>query len=426
MQVSSPSFTNHAGRTGKFSRLEKWLLPLVFRGVGPVPMRLQLADGESVAPPGVAPRFTVRMRDLRTLAEVLLDPEIGFGDGWTDGRIQVTGDLVAYLEAVYESMERAAPTPSWYARLVSKSIASRQANTLEGSRKNIHSHYDIGNEFYRLWLDSQMVYTCAYFVSQTATLEEAQIAKMDLVCRKLRLQPGETVVEAGCGWGALALHMARNYGVRVRAFNVSSEQIRHARERARQENLSGQVEFVEDDYRNVSGAADVFVSVGMLEHVDPKNYAGFGSVIHRVIGDRGRGFLHFIGRSQQGDFSRWIRKRIFPGAHAPSLREALQVLEPFGYFVQDVENLRPHYAKTLEHWLDRFDKASAQISSRYGAEFERAWRLYLAGSIAGFRTGTLQLFQIVFSGAKSASLPWTRADLYGDPQESSEWIPATY
>ena len=240
---------------------------------------------------------------------------------------------------------------------------------------------------------------------------------MDYICRKLRLQRGETVIEAGCGWGALALHMARHYGVRVKAFNISREQLRHARERAREENLDHLVEFIEDDYRNASGKFDAFVSVGMLEHVGRENYSQLGSVIHRLIGDGGRGLLHFIGRREPGEFSRWIRKRIFPGAHAPTLREAMQVLEPFGYFVRDVEDLRSHYAKTLEHWLEQFDKASEKVIAMYGAEFERAWRLYLAGSIAGFTAGTLQLFQIVFSGAEFESMPWTRADLYGGQGE---------
>jgi cyclopropane-fatty-acyl-phospholipid synthase len=365
------------------------------------------------------------IRDLPTLAELLIDPETGFGDAWTEGRIQVTGDLTAFLEAVYASMAEATKGPGWYSRLLSKWTDVQQANTLEGSRENIHVHYNLGNDFYRLWLDSELVYTCAYFPSASATLEEAQTAKMDHVCRKLRLQPGETVAEAGCGWGALALHMARNYGVRVKAFNISREQILYARQRAQEEDLNDRVEFIEDDYRNLSGTFDAFVSVGMLEHVGRENYGEVGAVIHRTIGDRGRGLLHFIGRSEEGQFSRWIRKRIFPGAYVPSLRQALQILEPYGYFVQDVENLRPHYAKTLEHWLDRFEKSSAKVSAMYDAEFERAWRLYLAGSIAGFRAGTLQLFQVVFSGPKSGALPWTRADLYDKRRENRAWTPAT-
>jgi cyclopropane-fatty-acyl-phospholipid synthase len=294
----------------------------------------------------------------------------------------------------------------------------RQANSLYGSQNNIHSHYDLGNDFYKLWLDPQLVYTCAYFPSPTATLEEAQEAKLDYICRKLQLRAGERVVEAGCGWGALALHMARNYGVSVKAFNISHEQILYARRRAVDEGLNDKVEFVEDDCRNISGKYDVFASVGMLEHVNVTDYARLGEVIHRSVGDSGRGLLHFIGRSHHGVFSRWIRKRIFPGAYAPTLGEATNVFEPHGYAVTDVENLRPHYARTLEHWLERFEESSQQISEMYDPWFQRAWRLYLAGSIAAFRTGTLQLFQISFAGSESRPSSWTRAPLYTDAKSA--------
>jgi cyclopropane-fatty-acyl-phospholipid synthase len=406
-------------------QIEKWLLPLLFRELGPAPFRLVLGSGKGMSPPDVVPKFTVWIRDLRTIADLLIDGETAFGDAFTGGRIRITGDLSSFLEVLYSSLGETKWRPGRYTRLASKWLGFLQANTLAGSRNNIHSHYDLGNDFYRLWLDSQMVYTCAYFRQGTATLEEAQTAKLDYVCRKLRLQPGETVVEAGCGWGALALHMARNYGVQVKAFNISREQLQHARQRARDENLTCHVEFIEDDYRNVSGSFDAFVSLGMLEHVGPENYADLGSVIHRAVGDRGRGLLHFVGRRNCAPFSSWIRKRIFPGAHAPSLREALGALEPFGFFVNDVEDLRPHYARTLEHWLERFEKAAPQVIADYSPEFERAWRLYLAGSIAGFRTGTLQLFQILFKGSKCVSLPWTRDDLYtGESCEKAQWIPA--
>jgi len=409
MQASETSMTDASPR-GSASRLEKWLIPLIFRATGPVPVRIALGDGPGVAAPGIAPRFTVRVRDLRTLAQIALDPEVGFGDAWMSGRVELAGDLVAFLEAVYHAGGNS--DRGWYSRLASAWMDFWQANTLSGSRHNIHSHYDVGNDFYRIWLDRQFVYTCAYFPSPSATLEDAQTAKLDYVCRKLRLVPGETVIEAGCGWGALALHMAKHYGVRVAAFNISREQIRLARERARAEGLADRVQFIEDDYRNASGRFDAFASIGMLEHVGRANYSEFGRVIHRLIGDRGRGLLHFIGKNEAGTFSRWIRKRIFPGVYAPSLSEALEVLEPMGFFVEDVENLRPHYARTLEHWLERFDKSSAAVTAMFDPPFERAWRLYLAGSIAGFRAGPLQLYQILFRGSQFAALPWTRAGLY--------------
>jgi len=404
------------------------LLRQIFKAIGPAPLRLAFQGGEEMAPPNVSPCATVVIRDRRTLAGLMIDPEMAFGDAYAAGRVEVEGDLAAAMEAVYDSWPRGRTGTSWYHNLASRWLDQRQANSLHGSRSNIHSHYDLGNDFYKLWLDAEMVYTCAYFPTPSATLEQAQEAKLDYICRKLQLQPGERVVEAGCGWGSLALHMARNYGVSVQAFNISREQIRFARQRAADLGLSDKVEFVEDDCRNISGRFDVFVSVGMLEHIGVANYAGLGDVIHRSIGDSGRGLLHFIGRSHKGVFSRWIRTRIFPGAYAPTLAEAMNVLQPHRYAVLDVENLRPHYAKTLEHWLERFDKSAQQISEMYDPWFQRAWRLYLAGSIAAFRAGTLQLFQVSFAGSKSRPVSWTRAPLYADskPQiEDPKWMHAT-
>jgi cyclopropane-fatty-acyl-phospholipid synthase len=254
-----------------------------------------------------------------------------------------------------------------------------------------------------------MVYTCAYFPKPDVTLERAQIAKMELVCRKLGLRPGQRVVEAGCGWGSLALFMAREYGVSVRAFNVSAEQIAYARARATREGLAGRVEFVEDDYRNVRGEYDAFVSVGMLEHVGLADYQTFGGVIERSLTPTGRGLLHFIGRNKPGALNPWICKRIFPGAYPPALAEVFEgVLEPWNLSVLDVENLRLHYASTIDHWRRRFDAAGEEVARMFDETFVRAWRLYLAGSQAAFTTGTMQLFQVVFARGSSNAIPWTR------------------
>jgi cyclopropane-fatty-acyl-phospholipid synthase len=280
----------------------------------------------------------------------------------------------------------------------------------------VHRHYDLGNDFYALWLDEQLLYTCAYFESPEQSLEEAQVAKMDHVCRKLGLRPGETVVEAGCGWGALALHMARQYGVRVRAYNVSREQIAWARDRSRREGLERLVEFVEDDYRAIRERCDAFVSVGMLEHVGRRSYRELSGVIARSLDPtRGRGLLHFIGRDRPRPLNAWIRRRIFPGAYPPALAEVDElVLGPARLAVVDVENLRAHYALTLRHWRERYERAAADGRVGRDERFRRTWRLYLAGSEAAFRTGSLQLFQVVFAPSRSSGAPWTRRGLYAE------------
>jgi len=427
MSHSNVALVNDIRPKRGIPRFERWLLRQIFKAIGPAPLRLMFKDGEAMCPPDVSPAATVVIRDLPTLVRMMGDPEIAFGDAYADGRIEVHGDLVKALEAVYESWPTGRANTSWYQRLTSKWMAWRQANSLYGSRHNVHSHYDLGNEFYKLWLDRQLIYTCAYFPAPTATLEEAQEAKLEYVCRKLHLKPGERVIEAGCGWGSLALYMAQHYGVTVKAFNISHEQITYARNRAAEMGLSEKVEFIEDDWRNITGTFDVFVSVGMLEHVSVADYGLMSEVIHRSIGDSGRGLLHFIGRSYKGSFSRWIRKRIFPGAYAPTLTEAMTILQPHHYAVLDIENLRLHYARTVELWLERFEKSGQRVSEMYGEWFQRAWRLYLAGSIAGFRTGTLQLFQVSFAGARSRVTDLTRASLYTDrksTEEDNKWTPA--
>lgn len=400
------------GTLAASSAMDRWLLARLFHVLGPISARIVLPGAEIVPPHNPSPPITVRFRDRSTLAALLLDPEIAFGDGYSDGSIQVEGDLLAFLEDVYLMWGQG--TRTWWPDVVSRWLDLCYENTRGRSRRNIHQHYDLGNDFFRMWLDQQMLYTCAYFPSPSATLEEAQEAKMDYVCRKLQLRPGESVVEAGCGWGALARHMARRYGVHVRAYNLSHDQVQYARQMALEEGLQGQVEFIEDDYRNITGHYDAFISVGMLEHVGPRHYGELQNVIFNSIGRTGRGFLHFIGRNQSAALSAWVRKRIFPGAYPPTLREAMRILEPQNYTVLDVENLCPHYAKTLEHWLERFDASADQVTASFGPWFTRAWRLYLAGSCVAFRTGSLQLFQVVFTGPDSPWKPWTRAHLYRD------------
>jgi cyclopropane-fatty-acyl-phospholipid synthase len=259
----------------RFSRIDQWLLEKIHHSVGRPPIRLMLENSVEVTAAGALPVATIVIRDRRTLLNLILDPEVGFGEGYSDGRISVEGNLIAALESAYESMSDL-ECKNWYARIVSRCMGYVQRNSLRGARNNIHRHYDLNNDFFRLWLDPLLVYSCAYFPSAPMSLDEAQVAKMDYICRKLNLQPGERVVDIGSGWGALALHMAKHYGVTARGFSISHEQVRWARGRAQEMDLSHRVEFIEDDYRNLSGKCDALVSVGMLEHVGPEHYADMG------------------------------------------------------------------------------------------------------------------------------------------------------
>jgi cyclopropane-fatty-acyl-phospholipid synthase len=402
---------------------ERWAARRLLAALGDPPLRFALWNGESVSSDASPPVATLRLNAPRVLFGLLTNPELCFGESYTDGGLEIDGDLGEVLEILFDAPDR-------HNRLRERLVRWRHNVTprsLRRARRDIRSHYDLGNDFYALWLDRQMSYTCAYFPSREASLEEAQLAKFDHVCRKLRLRPGERVVEAGCGWGSLALHMARQYGVSVTAFNISREQILYARERALREGLGGQVDFIADDYRNIRGKYDAFVSVGMLEHVGRTHYKQLGDVIDGCLTQNGRGVLHSIGRSHPRAMNAWIERRIFPGAYIPSLREMLLVLEPWNLCMLDVEDLRPHYAKTLEHWLERFEKHADAIQERFDARFVRAWRLYLASSIAAFRRGSVQLFQVVFARPDYRAA-WTRAHLYParhPSQRRNAWTAAT-
>lgn len=379
---------------------EKGLVRRLLRMIGSPPIAMRLWNGEAVTLPGTQPVATMSFADRTTLLKLLLDYDLHFGDAYSAGRIDVEGDLVEFLELVYRHVPRRPQAPP------------RSRNTVDGSRHNIHHHYDIGNDFYRLWLDDRMLYTCAYYANESMTLEQAQVAKMDHVCRKLMLKPGERVVEAGCGWGALALHMARRYGAKVRAFNLSTEQIAHATELAAREKLSHMVEFIQDDYRNITGRYDVFVSVGMLEHVGRENYRALGELIDRSLTLEGRGLIHTIGRHRPMPMSRWIESRIFPGADPPTLAQMMDIFEHRDFNVLDVENIRLHYAWTIKDWIKRYEQHYDTVKRMFDAAFARAWRLYLAGSAAAFTTSRMQLFQVVFNRYDNNNVPRTRAHVY--------------
>jgi len=389
--------------------VDRWMASLVQQSIAAASVRIELWDGTSPFPSSRVPVGDLIVRNRRTLFGLLTNPELAFGEAYMAGELGVRGSL----EEVVEALTGLNTTTSIWMGRVKAALA--WPNTVTSAKRNAHRHYDLGNDFYQLWLDEQLVYTCAYYADRAMTLEEAQRAKLDLVCRKLMLRPGDTVLEAGCGWGALALHMAREFGVRVRAFNVSHEQIAFARDRARREGLDGRVEFIEDDYRNASGQFDAFVSLGMLEHVGLHSYPALAAVLRGSLKrDGGRGLLHFIGRDVPQPLNAWIRRRIFPGAYPPTLAEvAMGVLAPAGMSVNDVDNLRLHYAKTLRDWSDRFARARETVREQFGDEFTRAWELYLAGSRAAFATGWMQLFQIVFSPKESSPPVWSREEWYG-------------
>ncbi len=390
----------------------RWLVRRVLKAIGNPPVRVVLWNGEEIVAGGGPPVARVFIHDRSTLLKLLVCPELYFGEAYTDGRIEVEGDLLEFLETVYRAISASGrPSGSLSAKIIPW-LNRRRGNTIRGARDNIHRHYDIGNDFYRLWLDDEMVYSGAYFPTPDATLEAAQLAKLDYVCRKMWLKPGESVVDVGGGWGATALYMAKHYGVTVKAFNISHRQIVYARRRTEAEGLDDRVEFIEDDYRNISGRFDALVSLGMLEHVGADHYRDFGTMMDRCLSPVGRGLIQVIGQNRPAVTSQWIERRIFSGAYPPSPGELMTIFEPWEFALLDLENIRLHYARTLQYWLERFESSAEEITEMFDERFVRAWRLYLAGSAAAFTTGSLQLFQALFVRQGVNTIPWTRKQLY--------------
>jgi cyclopropane-fatty-acyl-phospholipid synthase len=389
--------------------MDRWLARQLLSLAKGLPIELELWDGTVLSASNEPAEHRVTLSSRWTLLNLFLEQSLAFGDGYSSGEITVTGDLEHFCELMETASRQA---PQWFDNHAWRWWHWLTPNSRAASKDHIHQHYDLGNEFYRLWLDDEMAYTCAYFAEPTMDLAAAQRAKFDHVARKLRLKPGDHVVEAGCGWGGLALHLAREYGVTVRAYNISHEQVVFARDWAKSAGLQDRVQFLEDDWRNIDGRFDAFVSVGMLEHVGPENYRQLGDVIHRGLKPRGLALIHTIGRNFAKPVDRWTERRIFPGGCPPSLRQMMAIFESHDFSILDVENLRLHYARTLEFWRDNFESHADAVEQMFDANFVRAWRLYLNASIAAFRAGGMQLFQVVFAHGQNNAVPWTRADLY--------------
>ncbi|MAL97346.1 MAG: cyclopropane-fatty-acyl-phospholipid synthase [Alteromonadaceae bacterium] len=400
---------------------ERWLAKRILMFAGTPPIGIVLWDGEVITVDSSRPpEYQMYLKDRRALYELAINPHLSFGDLYSAGRLEVDGKLHDFFTFLFRFTEQAKPEMPLWLKAFWRDHAPR-STAIEDARNNIHHHYDLGNEFYRLWLDqAEMQYTCAYYERPDLTLEQAQLAKLEHVCRKLQLKPGQTVVEAGCGWGGLARYMAREYGVKVLAYNISTEQIRYAREQAEAEGLSDRIDYILDDYRNINAPFDAFVSIGMLEHVGTDHYETMARVIRDNLRPDGLALIHTIGRNKPAKMNAWIEKRIFPGAYPPSIGELMSLSEAGPFSLLDAENLRLHYALTLEAWLDRFEANVEHVRDMYDEHFVRAWRFYLSSSIAAFRTSGLQLFQIVLAQPENNAVPYTRRHLYQSPAAPAE------
>ncbi|MGR4864541.1 class I SAM-dependent methyltransferase [Caulobacter sp. LARHSG274] len=357
---------------------------------------VHLADAEPivVGDGSNAEAVTIRLRDARTAWRLVLSPELALGETYMDGDLVVEGgeigDLLDLLarNVSTDPRRRASPAARLWERLA-------QANGRLAARRNVAHHYDLSLELYRRFLDEDLQYSCAYFARPDMTLDEAQAAKKRHIAAKLRLAPGQRVLDIGCGWGGLALSLAEEAGARVTGVTLSREQLATARSRAQARGLDDQVEFRLEDYRDVQGTFDRIVSVGMFEHVGAPNYQAYFDGVARLLADDGVALIHSIGVANRvGTTQPWIAKYIFPGGHIPALSEVLPAIERAGLWVTDIEILRLHYAETLKAWRARFAAHRDEIAALYDERFCRMWEFYLNLSEVGFRRRGCMVFQI--------------------------------
>jgi cyclopropane-fatty-acyl-phospholipid synthase len=368
-------------------------------------MRLIDADGEVhvFGDADAKPAVTVRLHDRSLYTKLALNPELYAGEAYADGTLTFedgsdVGDLMSLFSLNRGGL--ASPASQRLLRRIWRGVKRwHQANPIGVAAANARYHYDVSTDIYRLFLDEGLNYSCAFFEDpQHDSLEEAQTAKLRRATAKLRLRPGMTVAEIGSGWGSFAIHIAATTGARVVAINVSPEQIRIAKERARAAGVADRVEFRELDYRALTGRFDRVVSVGMMEHVGIGNFDAYFGKVRDLLTDDGFAFIHCIGRmAPPGATGPFIRKHIFPGAYVPSLSEVFAATERTGLWVADMEVLRLHYYYTLSHWRSRFAANRARIGALSDERFCRMWEYYLAAVQVGFLNGANMVFQLLLS-----------------------------
>ena len=357
------------------------------------------------------PNVSVRLTDRRLHHALFFNPELRSGEAYMDGTLVIEEGSVRDLLLLYalnRSNLRSQPLQKVLRAGYKKFRGLAQRNVAAKARKNVAHHYDLSNELYRLFLDEDLQYSCAYFLSPTDSLETAQRNKLRHIAAKLALKPGQKVLDIGSGWGGMAMYLAEAAQVHVTGVTLSVEQCELATKRAHERGLSDRVRFELKDYRNVTEKFDRVVSVGMFEHVGVGHYGEFFAKVSSLLTDDGVALLHSIGRrGGPGATVPWIRKYIFPGAYAPALSETLAAIENSGLWVTDIEVLRLHYAETLLEWERRFQKNRATIAALLDERFCRMWEFYLIGTEYGFRYGKSMVFQIQLA-KKVDTLPLDR------------------
>lgn len=393
--------------------VEKKLLQKLFSYIKTGAVQVAFWDGSVEVYGEGQPFFKLFIRDKSVAWRLLKNPALVFGEAYVDGSIDLEGDIAEVIKLIYLNKGF---IDKFTAGLIWQRLAPGfQRRSIEKQKKDVRRHYDLGNDFFALWLDPTMSYSCAYFKTPGDTLEQAQLQKIDHTLKKLCLLPGETLLDIGSGWGWLIIEAARRYGVQATGITVSKEQYEKTRERIEEMNLTGKVDVFQMDYRELAKTGrkfDKVVSVGMFEHVGRANIPVYMGAVADLLQPCGLSLLHTITHTKEGPVNPWINKYIFPNGYIPSLREVVWLLPDYDFHLIDIECLRLHYAMTLDRWAENFERNIQAVREKYDERFVRIWRAYLRFCAGSFRYSGLSIHQILFSKGIRNDLPLTREYLF--------------
>lgn len=371
----------------------------------PFPVRVTYWDGKSEVYGNGTPEIEIVFNEKIPMGDITRNASLALGEAYMDKKIEIHGSIQKLINGAYESAD------SFMRSSKFRKFLPKQKHTEKQSEEDVQSHYDIGNEFYKLWLDPTMTYSCAYFEDGNENdLEQAQIAKVHHILNKLNPQKGKTLLDIGCGWGTLMLTAAKEYGLKVTGVTLSEEQYKLVQKRIYDENLQDVAEVRLEDYRELGDQKwDYVTSVGMFEHVGSENLPRYFQDVYKYLNKDGVALIHGITRQQGGATNAWINKYIFPGGYIPGLVEIISRIEEAHLQISDVEMLRRHYQRTLEIWDKNFNNSRPEIEKKMGERFCRMWDMYLQACAASFESGNIDVVQYLLTkGPSGKNLPMTR------------------
>lgn len=388
---------------------DKIVFKNLLKNFNSVPFTVEFWDHEIFSIGNGEPKFKVYINGPVRKKDLVTSTSLALGEAYMDKTIEIEGNLYEALDAILSHIEHFTTDFKALPKIFNNPTSKSK------QKEEVSSHYDIGNDFYKLWLDDTLCYSCAYFKNEDETLYQAQLNKIDHLLNKLELKENETLLDIGCGWGCLLITAAKKYKVKGTGITLSQEQYNEFSRRIQEENLENYLSVKLMDYRDLEKSDLIFdkiVSVGMLEHVERPNYELFFKNVNAVLKPGGIFVLHYISSLKESEGDAWIKKYIFPGGVIPSLREIVSLSADYNFHIIDIENLRPHYRMTLLHWYKNFEEHLDEISNMFDERFIRMWRMYLCSCAAAFNNGVVDLHQIVFTKGVNNSLPLTRDYMY--------------